>query len=202
MYTPIEMDFKVKCTGCKKDITADNKYTCKDCSIVTYCSESCSQKHWDQHQIGCVLIWEFPSLSIGEFIELKRDDLGLLRKALKTTGLLETLKGEGPFTVFAPTNVAVSHAQSILKDATTQEIKKILLHHVHKGILNADSIIGSGQWQMIDGQNVAYSVDERRRITLNYHIHVVQKQLIFRNGVVHIIDGVLIPSEMIPSIEK
>lgn len=197
------MESKVKCSGCKKDITQQDKYVCKNCQLSTYCSAQCSESHWDVHQVNCVLIWAFPTATIGEFIEMKRDDLGLLRKALKAVGLLDVLKDSTKtFTLFAPTNAAVSHASSFTKDLTMEQLKDVLLYHVHVGAINAENITGKGKLKMYDGKKVVYELEENGRITLNGSIHVTQKQLVFKNGVVHVIDGVLIPPNLIPAIDR
>lgn len=197
------MESKIKCTGCKKDITKNDKYVCKDCSLATYCSAECSQSHWDIHKVNCVLMWSFPTATIGEFLDMKKEELGLLRKSLKKVGLLaEFHRTDVEFTLFAPTNAAVSHAASLTEKMTMAQLKDVLLYHVHVGAVNAENITGKGKLKMFDGKKVTYEIDDNGRITLNSTVHVLQKQLVFKNGVVHIIDGVLVPADLIPVINR
>ncbi|WP_428910584.1 fasciclin domain-containing protein [Niallia sp. Krafla_26] len=114
--------------------------------------------------------------------------------ALEKAGLVDTLKGEGPFTVFAPTDEAF---EMLLKelDITAEELlarddlKKILLYHVVPGkVMSGD---------LKDGMKVKTLADEKVKISLDpvmvNKANVVKADIEASNGVIHVIDKVLLP---------
>ncbi len=123
--------------------------------------------------------------------------LNMLLQALETTALLETLQGEGPFTLFAPTDAAFAKLGNATIDALFADIPtltNILLYHVTNGF------IGSG---MLEGMETIETLAEEARITirrnglvLNGNTRLTLRDILATNGVVHEIDTVLIPPVM------
>lgn len=111
--------------------------------------------------------------------------------AVKEAGLVETLKGEGPFTVFAPTDEAFKKIpEDTLKAvlADKEKLKKILMAHVVKGkVLAADVVKLNGE--KVNGFTVKVADG---KVSLG-KANVVKTDIAATNGVIHVIDTVLIP---------
>lgn len=126
----------------------------------------------------------------------KRFNLQQLEDALVDADLVETLQGDGPFTVFAPTNDAFDEVDT--SGLSQQELQDILTYHVlDDEVLSGD--IESGMVTTVNGAELEIDVDSEGNVSLTdqagntYSVTTVDLQ--GTNGVVHIIDGVLLPSE-------
>jgi transforming growth factor-beta-induced protein len=118
-----------------------------------------------------------------------------LLTAVEAVGLTSTLQGAGPFTVFAPTDAAFGNLpagalEALLAD--TEALTKVLLYHVVPGRILAGDLV--------DGQIVTTAEGRPFRVTLSggarvNGVNVVQTDVEATNGVIHVIDGVLIPVE-------
>ncbi|MBM4763063.1 fasciclin domain-containing protein [Bacillus sp. B15-48] len=121
-------------------------------------------------------------------------DFTVLAAALEKAGLVETLKGEGPFTVFAPTDKAFKELLKDLNITTEQllarrDLKDILLHHVVPGkVMSAD---------LKEGMKATTLAKKDVTISLNpikvNNATVVKPDIEATNGVIHVIDTVLLP---------
>ena len=116
--------------------------------------------------------------------------------ALEATDLVGTLSGQGhgSFTVFAPTDEAFAKlppgtVESLLKDPPA--LKKILLYHVVAGTVPASQVVGLNSAKTLNGQSVSISVKDGN-VYLNETTKVVKTDVMARNGVIHVIDAVLI----------
>lgn len=116
-------------------------------------------------------------------------------KDAKLSGLSETLKGNGPYTVFAPDNAAFEKLPPDTKEALMKDKKKlaeVLAYHVIPGkILVAD--VKPGEVKTLQGTPVKLSSDNGK-ITVN-GANVTQSDLAADNGVIHIIDTVVLPKQ-------
>ncbi len=118
-----------------------------------------------------------------------------LLAAVKAAGLVETLQGEGPFTVFAPTDAAFAALPAgtldgLLKDPAA--LKKILLYHVVSGAVTADKVVGLTSATSVEGSPIAISVKDGA-VYLNGSAKVVMPDVMASNGVIHVIDKVILP---------
>jgi uncharacterized surface protein with fasciclin (FAS1) repeats len=117
-----------------------------------------------------------------------------LVKAVQEAGLVDTLKGEGPFTVFAPTDEAFAKLppgalQGLLKDKT--KLAQVLTYHVVPGkVMAAD--IKPGQVKTVEGQPVRLQVKGGEVMVNN--ARVTQADVVASNGVIHVIDKVIMPN--------
>jgi uncharacterized surface protein with fasciclin (FAS1) repeats len=123
-------------------------------------------------------------------------DFSTLVAAVKAAGLVETLSGEGPFTVFAPTNEAFAKlpegkVDSLLADIPT--LKKILTYHVVAGKVMAADVVGLNSATTVQGDDMKIAVVDGK-VKLNDSAMVTATDLEASNGVIHVIDTVLIPS--------
>lgn len=128
------------------------------------------------------------------------DDFSTLVAAVEAGGLVETLSGEGPFTVFAPTNAAFEALPAGVLDALLLEenqpvLVKILTYHVVAGEVTSDQIT-PGDVATVEGQNV--TVGTEGGVTVN-DANVVAADVDASNGVIHAIDAVLIPADVDPA---
>ncbi|MBU6337564.1 MAG: fasciclin domain-containing protein [Acidobacteria bacterium] len=122
-------------------------------------------------------------------------DLSTLVSALKAADLVSTLEGKGPFTVFAPTNQAFSDIQptvdKLLEPANKAELKKVLTYHVVPGTYTSADLKDGQKLKTVEGQDLTVSI---KGGTVKVNDATVEKADIeTSNGVVHIIDGVLVP---------
>ncbi len=118
-----------------------------------------------------------------------------LATALTEAGLVDALKGDGPFTVFAPTDEAFAKLpkgtlDNLLKDK--EQLKKVLLYHVVSGNVTSDAVVKLNKAETLMGNNVMVKVEDGNVMIDNSK--VVKADIKTSNGVIHVIDTVLIPS--------
>ena len=119
-----------------------------------------------------------------------------LTAALEAAGLVETLKGNGPFTVFAPTDEAFAKlpdgtVKSLLKPENKQQLTSILTYHVVAGNVKAADVIKLSSAKTLNGQLVTIKVVEGK-VLIN-GATVVKADIAATNGTIHVIDTVLMP---------
>ncbi len=119
-----------------------------------------------------------------------------LATALQAAGLADTLKGRGPFTVFAPTDEAFSKlppgtVESLLKPENKDKLKGILLYHVVSGDVTAAQVIELSSAKTLNGQDLKLTVHDGT-VMVN-DAKVVKADVLASNGVIHVIDTVLLP---------
>ncbi|MFX0096500.1 MAG: fasciclin domain-containing protein [Candidatus Hodarchaeota archaeon] len=116
-----------------------------------------------------------------------------LVKAVQTAGLVETLSKEGPFTVFAPTDAAFAKLpegtiETLLKDK--ERLKAVLTYHVVAGKVMSKDVMGLKSAKTLQGQEV--SIDTTKGVKIN-EATVVKTDIETTNGVIHVIDTVILP---------
>ena len=116
--------------------------------------------------------------------------------AVKAAGLVDTLKGEGPFTVFAPTDEAFAKIpedklQTLLKDK--KALTAVLTYHVVSGKVMAADVIKLDSAKTVQGQSLGI-VTKDGKVTIN-GVNAVKTDIVCKNGVIHVIDAVLMPPE-------
>jgi len=123
--------------------------------------------------------------------------------AVQAAGLVETLRGPGPFTVFAPTDEAFAKlpegtVESLLKPENKDQLVAILKYHVVAGRVTAAQVVKLKAAPTVNGQRVAISTSEGVRVD---NANVVTTDIATSNGVIHVIDAVLLPTfETIPAV--
>jgi len=120
-----------------------------------------------------------------------------LAAALEAAGLVDTLQGKGPFTVFAPTDEAFAKlpegtVESLLKPENKDRLVQILTYHVASGRLPANEVAARSGVATVEGQRL--SVDTRHGVRIG-NAKVVSADVSASNGIIHVIDTVLLPSE-------
>lgn len=125
-------------------------------------------------------------------------DFKTLATALQAAGLIETLKGKGPFTVFAPTDEAFAKlppgtVQNLLKPENKDKLKAILTYHVVPGNVMAGKVVKLENAQTVNGQRVDIAV-KGGSVMLDGRAKVTATDINCTNGVIHVIDTVIMPS--------
>jgi uncharacterized surface protein with fasciclin (FAS1) repeats len=127
-------------------------------------------------------------------VAVKNGSFKTLVTALKAAGLVETLSGEGPFTVFAPTDAAFAKLpkatlKDLLKPENKEKLQKILTYHVVPGAVFAKDI-KSGAVATVEGSNV--TLKKGKGVMVN-NARVIKADIKTSNGVIHSIDTVIMP---------
>ena len=116
-----------------------------------------------------------------------------LVEAIKAAGLVDTLKGPGPFTVFAPDDAAFAKIPKVKLDALLKdkaELAKILTYHVVSGkVMAAD--VKSEKVKTVQGESLDIKV-HNGKVKVN-NANVIKTDIVTDNGVIHVIDTVLMP---------
>lgn len=115
--------------------------------------------------------------------------------AITAAGLVETLSGPGPFTVFAPTDAAFAKIpadtiQALLKPEAKDQLIGILTYHVVAGKVMAADVVNLTAAQTVQGQSIA--IDTAHGVKVE-GANVVQTDIVCDNGVIHVLDAVIMP---------
>lgn len=113
--------------------------------------------------------------------------------ALNAAGLTETLKGKGPFTVFAPTDEAFAKLPAGTVDALLKDIPKltaILTYHVVPGQVTAKDVMKLSSAKTVQGQSL--TLNTRNGVKVD-GANVITADVIASNGIIHVIDSVVLP---------
>ncbi len=128
-------------------------------------------------------------------VTLASESAKTLAVAVKAAGLVETLEGKGPFTVFAPTDAAFSAIQkdvdSLLKPENKTKLAKTLTYHVVSGKHLAAELKDGQELTTVEGGKIRVSVKDGKVMVGD--AHVSSADVAASNGVVHLIDKVLMP---------
>ncbi|MDX2344597.1 MAG: fasciclin domain-containing protein [Acidimicrobiia bacterium] len=115
--------------------------------------------------------------------------------AVQAAGLVETLSGDGPFTVFAPTDEAFAALPEGTLDALLADpeaLAEILTYHVVSGKVLAADVVGLSSATTVQGEDIAIAVVDGA-VVLNGSSNVTATDVAASNGVVHVIDAVILP---------
>ena len=147
--------------------------------------------------VSCDEETDYEDLTITEIVVADCRFTTLLA-AVQAAGLADTLAGEGPFTVFAPTNEAFAKLPTGTLDALLADpdgaLTDVLLYHVADGLLGSQEARSMTEKMMLNGDKVGIKVFEND-IYLNDTSMIIIKDVVAKNGIIHVIDTVLIPPE-------
>lgn len=120
-----------------------------------------------------------------------------LAAALEAAGLIDALKGNGPFTVFAPTDEAFAKlpagtVETLLKPENKEKLKAVLLYHVVSGNVTADQVtkLNGRSVKTLQGSSIKVKTSHGVQVD---NAKVTQTDVTASNGVIHVIDTVLMP---------
>ncbi|MEB2773712.1 fasciclin domain-containing protein [Algoriphagus sp. D3-2-R+10] len=129
-------------------------------------------------------------------LAISQDFLTTLVAAVKAGDLVETLKGDGPFTVFAPTNDAFAKlpagtVENLLKPENKAQLVKILTYHVVPGKVMSSDLKNGQTAKTVEGSSIKVTLMDGKAMINN--ATVTAADIAADNGVVHVIDTVIIP---------
>jgi uncharacterized surface protein with fasciclin (FAS1) repeats len=132
-----------------------------------------------------------------DIVAIAATDCKTLATAVTAAGLVETLQGKGPFTVFAPTDAAFTAIQSevdkLLKPENKSKLAKILTYHVVSGKMKAADLRDGQELITVEGSKLKVMVKDGHVMIGN--AKVTAADITASNGVIHVIDKVLLPQE-------
>jgi uncharacterized surface protein with fasciclin (FAS1) repeats len=117
--------------------------------------------------------------------------------AVQAAGLEQTLRGPGPFTVFAPTDAAFAQIPKAQLDALLsdkQALTKVLTYHVVPGTVKAAEVVTLSSAATVEGQPLTIRVGESVMVN---NAKVIKTDIVTSNGVIHVIDAVMMPPDMV-----
>lgn len=118
--------------------------------------------------------------------------------AVQAAGLVDALKADGPITVFAPTDEAFARlpegtVENLLKPENKDQLIAILTYHVAPGLLTASEVTSQDGTTSLQGEEIEFSVKEGKVFV--DQAEVVQADIAASNGVIHVIDQVILPGQ-------
>jgi len=154
--------------------------------------------------VGCggttpsVIVESEPSATTSDIVDtaVASGDFKTLVAAVKAAGLVETLKGDGPFTVFAPTDAAFAALpdgtlEELLKPESKDKLVSILTYHVVPGKVLAADVVTLVSAKTVQGGDVTIVADDGK-VKVN-GANVTATDIECSNGVIHVIDAVILP---------
>ena len=128
---------------------------------------------------------------------LSNEQFSTLVAAVKAAGLVDTLKGDGPFTVFAPTDAAFAKlpagtVENLLKPENKHQLVAVLTYHVVPGKVMAGDIVGK-KLSATTVQGSAVDIDATSGAKID-NASIVVTDIVADNGVIHVIDTVILPN--------
>ncbi|MCG8274270.1 fasciclin domain-containing protein [Aquamicrobium sp. NLF2-7] len=122
-------------------------------------------------------------------------DFTTLVAAVQAAGLVDTLKGEGPFTVFAPTDAAFAAlpegtVDTLLKPENKDQLVSILTYHVVPGAVMSSDLTKGMTAATVQGANVTFTLDGGAKVN---GANITTADIATSNGVIHVIDTVIMP---------
>jgi uncharacterized surface protein with fasciclin (FAS1) repeats len=119
--------------------------------------------------------------------------------AVQAADLVDTLKSEGPYTVFAPTDEAFAALpegtlDTLLMPENKQQLTDILLYHVVPGQVMAEDVVGLSSAPTVLGKDATIKVEDGK-VFLNDNVEIIITDIETANGVIHVIDSVLLPPQ-------
>ena len=126
---------------------------------------------------------------------IKAGSFNTLVTAVKEAGLVDVLKGDGPFTVFAPTDEAFAkipkeQLEALLKDK--EALTAVLTYHVVPGKVMAADVVKLDSAETVQGQSIAIDTSDGVMVD---NAKVVKTDIVTSNGVIHVIDTVILPEQ-------
>jgi len=144
---------------------------------------------------GCVTAQSTPDKDIVE-IAASAGSFNTLVAAVKAAGLVDTLKGNGPFTVFAPTDEAFAKlpggtVENLLKPENKDKLTAVLTYHVVPGRVTAGEVVNLSSAKTVNGRALRINTKDGKVMVDN--ARVTATDIMASNGVIHVIDTVVLP---------
>ena len=147
------------------------------------------------HVVESVLLPPKPQRDSILDVARRAGDFGSLLAAIEAAGLSSVLEGEGPFTVFAPNDVAVDNfsqdTAALLSSENRDLLKSVLTYHVVGGNISAGDALNAGNLKTVNGQTLSVTFRDGQLLVNDSAVRATD--LSAANGTIHVIDGVLMP---------
>ena len=162
----------------------------------TYNYDCSVGNHASMGMVGSITVTPIQSTTVVDVV-VNSENHTTLKQQLVAAGLVETLSGDGPFTVFAPTDAAFSLLPEgliaqLLEDPTG-DLTTILTHHVHSGNVLSTDLSNGMMVPTLAGTELTVSIMDGMVQIDNANVSIADIET--DNGVVHVIDAVLVPEE-------
>jgi transforming growth factor-beta-induced protein len=162
----------------------------------TALAQSCGGDKTAKHEESHVMTAAYTEQADIVDTAVKAGNFKTLAAALEAAGLVETLKGKGPFTVFAPTDEAFAKlpkgtVEELLKPENKEKLKTILTYHVVQGNVDSKKVTTLKTADTVSGQRVDIKVKDGKVMIDN--ATVTTPDVATSNGVIHVIDMVILP---------
>jgi uncharacterized surface protein with fasciclin (FAS1) repeats len=166
--------------------------------------------HWTVVKSLCasllgLLIWASPSLVHAQATDLPgslaaQGSLGQFRQALDTAGLTDMLRGPGPLTVWAPVDAAFGKLSPVVRQKLQDPavLKQVLQYHLAPGVVTAAQIVQVPNVRTVEGEQVRITA-ANGGVLIN-DSRVVQPDLAATNGIIHVIDTILVPPSLVSAL--
>ena len=147
------------------------------------------------HMIDKVILPPKPPVKAKDIVDIASESAKTLAAAVTAAGLVETLQGTGPFTVFAPTDAAFAAIQkdvdNLLKPENKAKLSKVLTYHVVSGKAMAADLKDGQMITTVEGSKLKVSI-KNGKVMIN-NANVISADIPASNGVIHVIDKVVMP---------
>ena len=167
-------------------------------AIVTSCGEKKTADSTEMADTTSVAMDTMAVAETGTIVDVAAGnaDFSTLVAAVKAAGLVETLSGTGPFTVFAPNNAAFDKlpagtVDDLLKPENNSKLGDILGHHTYVGVIKTEQMTDGQSLGMVDGKNITIKMVNGKP-TINGTVNIIAS-VPASNGIVHLVDGVILP---------
>jgi uncharacterized surface protein with fasciclin (FAS1) repeats len=162
------------------------------------CNQSAKQTSSQQTNAAPALVATTPQAKTIVQIASTNGSFNTLTAALEAAGLVDTLSGKGPFTVFAPTDAAFAAlpkgtVETLLKPENKDKLIKVLTYHVVPGQVLSTSL-KAGKVKTVEGSDVAVRIG-KSGVNIN-NAKVTTADIKASNGVIHVIDKVILPPDL------
>ena len=162
--------------------------------------KSCSSNQEVAHHENASLVSHEHHATTPDLVDVAvgNKDFSTLVTLVKTAGLVDALKGEGPFTVFAPTNKAFEKlpketVEFLLSTEGKKELTKILTYHVVPGRVTSADVVKLSEAKTLQGDHIGIKVVDGNVMINDSKVLAVDVEA--SNGIIHVIDSVLLPSQ-------
>lgn len=143
------------------------------------------------HVIDAVLVPPTITLPVDIVDTAIAQGFSKLAEALTAADLIDTLRSDGLFTVFAPTDEAFEAVASVTEGLTTEQLTDVLLYHVLEGEVDAAAVVGLTSATTVQGEDI--TIDVSNGVVLNGNATVTVTDVVASNGLIHVIDAVILP---------
>jgi len=152
---------------------------------------------------------ETGDLTILQLGQADPDNFSILLSLVDEAGLAEALSSEGPFTLFAPTNDAFDEIPDEIISFLREDgdaLKNILMYHVLSGAISSTDLVDGGNYTTLEGSDLHVhdmgGIPEIGNEALDYFVNILLADVTASNGVIHVIEDVLIPEDIYELLEE